>query len=248
MPRLLRSLLCLPDDAAASNGPFCAACLRRESHEPPSRDASGAPRTVPHPHLPPLRLTPYAWAKLLHLRDLGETEVGGFGVCSTRRPAARPRRALVRQHCSPGHRASTTVRWPTSSTARSIRAADRSNSPRIWIHTHPGDSPHPSGTDEETFERCFGNTDWAVMFILARGGQTYARLRFRVGPGGEVVLPVDVDFGQPFPAADQAAWAQEYEQNVCGQELPSPVAFPAGWAAQRLAGFPAGRAHGPGPI
>jgi hypothetical protein len=29
---------------------------------------------------PPLRLTPYAWAKLIHLRDLGETEVGGFGV------------------------------------------------------------------------------------------------------------------------------------------------------------------------
>ena len=28
----------------------------------------------------PLRLTPYAWAKLLRLRDLGPTEVGGFGI------------------------------------------------------------------------------------------------------------------------------------------------------------------------
>ena len=28
----------------------------------------------------PLRLTPYAWAKLLRLRDLGDTEVGGFGA------------------------------------------------------------------------------------------------------------------------------------------------------------------------
>ena len=54
---------------------------------------------------------------------------------------------------------------------------------RIWVHTHPGKSPHPSITDEETFQRCFGNSDWAVMFILARGGQSYARLRLNAGPG-----------------------------------------------------------------
>ena len=40
-------------------------------------------------------------------------------------------------------------------------------------------------TDEETFARVFGRTDWAVMFILARQGQSYARLRFHVGPGGD---------------------------------------------------------------
>ena len=27
-----------------------------------------------------LRFTPYAWAKLRFLRDVGETEVGGFGI------------------------------------------------------------------------------------------------------------------------------------------------------------------------
>ena len=69
---------------------------------------------------------------------------------------------------------------------------------RIWLHTHPGDSASPSSTDEETFARVFGNSDWAVMFILARGGQTYARLRFNVGPGGHVQIPVEVDFHRPF--------------------------------------------------
>src|SRR5687768_12031114 len=27
-----------------------------------------------------LRFSPYAWAKLLHLRDAGETEIAGFGI------------------------------------------------------------------------------------------------------------------------------------------------------------------------
>ena len=54
--------------------------------------------------------------------------------------------------------------------------------PRIWIHTHPGDSAQPSPTDEETFARAFGQTDWAVMFILAQGGQTYCRLEYHRAP------------------------------------------------------------------
>ena len=39
------------------------------------------PRMLPS-RRPTLRFTPYAWAKLLFLRDLGETEVGGFGISS----------------------------------------------------------------------------------------------------------------------------------------------------------------------
>ena len=54
---------------------------------------------------------------------------------------------------------------------------------RIWLHSHPGDSPQPSTVDEETFERVFGRCQWAVMFVVGRSGKTYARLRFSVGPG-----------------------------------------------------------------
>ena len=79
----------------------------------------------------------------------------------------------------------------------------------------------PSSTDEDTFGRVFGRTDWAVMFILARGGQTYARLEFHVGPGGGLLLPVEVDFTRPFPAADQAAWRKEYLASV--REPPPPL-------------------------
>ena len=43
------------------------------------------PRRWPRPsnprqHQPKLRFSPTAWAKLLYLRDLGPTEVGGFGI------------------------------------------------------------------------------------------------------------------------------------------------------------------------
>ena len=85
---------------------------------------------------------------------------------------------------------------------------------RIWLHTHPGNSAQPSGTDEETFASVFGRCDWAVMAILAVGGETYARLRFNAGPGGEHELPVRIDYAQPFPAADPDGWQAEFEHCV----------------------------------
>lgn len=85
---------------------------------------------------------------------------------------------------------------------------------RIWLHTHPGESPDPSIVDEETFERVFGNCDWALMFILARYGKTYARLRFNVGPRGSICVPVHIDYGVPFPASTEDAWLEEYTCNI----------------------------------
>ena len=85
---------------------------------------------------------------------------------------------------------------------------------RIWIHTHPGSCPQPSGTDEETFRRCFGSTDWAVMFILARHGASYGRLRFNTGPGTSARLRPMVDHSVSFPCSEHDAWQWEYESAV----------------------------------
>ena len=38
--------------------------------------------TIRRPANSSLRLSPTAWAKLLFLRDLGDTEVGGFGIAA----------------------------------------------------------------------------------------------------------------------------------------------------------------------
>jgi len=81
---------------------------------------------------------------------------------------------------------------------------------RIWLHTHPGISAQPSPVDEATFQRVFGDCQWSVMFILARGGATYARLQGACGLPISQALAVEIDFAQPFAGSDQEAWEAEY--------------------------------------
>ena len=136
--------------------------------------------------------------------------MGGFGISAEGDPLLVEDVCLIRQRST-----SITVKFDDEAVADYFdRQVDDGFAPerfaRLWIHTHPGNSPQPSLTDEETFARVFGECDWAVMFILAQGGQTYARLRFNAGPGGEIVLPTDVDFGCPFPETDWEAWEEEY--------------------------------------
>lgn len=43
---------------------------------------------------------------------------------------------------------------------------------RFWAHTHPGKSPDPSSTDEDTFKKWFKDSDYGVMYILADGADS----------------------------------------------------------------------------
>jgi hypothetical protein len=163
---------------------------------------------------PTLRFTPTAWAKLEFLRDCGDTEIGGFGItCKDDLLLVQDIR-LVSQCCTP-----LSVKFDDQAIADFFdEQVDRGRKPeefaRIWVHTHPGSSAEPSGTDEETFARCFGRSDWAVMFILARRGETYARLQFNVGPKGSLRIPVSVDYQHSFLGSDHENWLEEYAQNV----------------------------------
>ncbi len=177
------------------------------SHAPDSRPwPTGAATT--------LRFSPTAWAKLLYLRDRGATEVGGFALAPANDLLFVDDVQLVRQTCT-----AMTVAFEDEAVADFFdRQVDRGRQPeqfaRIWVHTHPGDCPEPSLTDERTFERAFGTSNWAMMFILARGGRSYARLRFNVGPGGAIVVPTQVDYSRPFSGSDVVAWEAEYQANV----------------------------------
>jgi hypothetical protein len=178
--------------------------------------------TKPRNRTPALRFTPTACAKLISLRDLGDTEVGGFGISSAKDLLLVEDVVLVRQTCT-----SVSVSFDDAAVAdffdQQIEAGRRPEQfGRIWIHTHPGDSAIPSSVDEETFERVFGRSDWSVMAILACGGQFYARLQFTAGPGGHQVLPFEIDYQTSFPAAEPAAWEQEYRGCV-QQPAPRPI-------------------------
>jgi hypothetical protein len=173
--------------------------------------------------VPTLRFSPYAWSKLLFLRDLGETEVGGFGISSEDDLFLIEDIMLIKQACT-----EVTVEFDDESVADFFDdQVDLGREPerfgRCWIHTHPGDSAEPSSTDEATFSRVFGNSSWAVMFILARGGETYARLKFGCGPGAELLVPVEIAWHAPFAGADQPAWKREYKR--CVKSL-NPPPFP----------------------
>ena len=164
--------------------------------------------------LPTLKFSPYAWSKLLYLRDLGETEVGGFGISSDEDLFLIDDFRLIKQ-CS----TFATVKFDDEAVADFFdEQVDLGRQPercgRCWIHTHPGESAEPSSTDEDTFARVFGDANWALMFILARGGETYARLRFGCGPGAELRVPVEIAWDVPFAGTDQEAWEAEYDRCV----------------------------------
>jgi hypothetical protein len=171
-----------------------------------------------------LRYTPTAWAKLLYLRDVGETEIGGFGITPADDLLLVEDIVLIPQRCS-----AITVAFDDQAVADFFdRQIDLGRKPeqfaRIWIHTHPGRSARPSSTDEETFQRVFGDCDWAVMAILARGGQTSARLRFSAGPSASLAIGTSVDYLEPFGESDWEQWEAEYEACVRAEA-------PAGWSS-----------------
>jgi hypothetical protein len=88
-----------------------------------------------------LRFTPYAWAKILYLRDIGPTEVGGFGISNPDDLLLVEDIELVEQYCTV-----CSVEFDDDSVADYFdRQVDAGRQPeqfaRIWIHTRPGASP-----------------------------------------------------------------------------------------------------------
>jgi hypothetical protein len=173
----------------------------------------------PDPLSPALRFTPSAWLKWQFLCHAGPTEAAGFGRSADGDPLLVEDVLVVRQRATPA-----AVALDDAAVADLFdEMVDTGVSPdrfaRVWLHTHPGASAEPSGTDEATFERAFGRCDWAVMAILGRTGRTSARLRFAAGPGGDLDLPVAVDWAA-WPAeaeclaARLAEWRREYATRI----------------------------------
>ena len=172
---------------------------------------------------PVLTFAPLAWLKLQFFCQAGTTEIGGFGISSARDLLYVQDFITVRQQDT-----LVTVCFDDAAVADYFDACvDHGINPsrcgRIWLHTHPGASVTPSGTDEETFARVFGACDWSVMFILGRTGHTYARLAFSAGPRGQILLPVQVDWSAWPEAllekensleAVVAGWRQEFADNI----------------------------------
>lgn len=161
-----------------------------------------------------LRFTAYAWAKLIWMRDRGETEVAGYATTSTDDPLLVTDFRLVKQKCTP-------VSFdldPDDLTKDVEHTLDMGLSPwqthNILCHSHPGDSPSPSLTDEKNFVKAFSHPHWAIMFIVAEGGDSYCRMKINVGPGVVKTIKVAIDWKQSFNGTDISAWEEEYNEKV----------------------------------
>lgn len=163
-----------------------------------------------------LRFTPYAFAKMVFLRDReSNLEVGGFGVSDA------DDLLLVRDIVLPHQTVSAAAvnfdedKLPGFYEDMVDAGMSLPQFSRIWIHTHPFDGATPSAVDESTFRDVFGNNDWAVMFILANSGKTTSRFRANVSQLNiEQDINWRIEWKTPFPAADPSAWEQEYVARV----------------------------------
>jgi len=161
-----------------------------------------------------LRFSPTAWAKLLYFRGKSDNEVGGFGITEPGDLLFVKEFITVKQDVT-----AVSVKFDDEAVADFFEnQVDLGRKPeefaRIWLHSHPGDSPQPSMIDEETFARVFSGCQWAVMFIVAQNDKTYAKLSFNVGPGGQVLIPVEIDYTQDFGPSNQEFWDTEYAANI----------------------------------
>ena len=185
---------------AQSPAPSPAKSEITQPRKPASKPRNQANKT------PVLRFSPVAWAKLLYFRDRRENEVGGFAVTSANDLLKVEDFVTVKQDVTVASVAFDDQAVTDFFDAQVDAGRKPEQFERIWLHTHPGNSAEPSCTDEMTFARVFGSCQWAVMFIIARGGKTTARLRFNVGPSGQVLIPVEVDYSDAFGPTDHVAW------------------------------------------
>jgi hypothetical protein len=205
---------------------------------------SQTPSRLPVERQQTLFIDPLAWLKLQWFCHKADTEIGGFGISAQHNPLYVEDFVTVRQQVS-----WASVHFDDAAVADFFDGCvDRGIKPerfaRIWVHTHPGASPLPSSVDEETFASKFGDCDWALMFILSKTEKTYARLAFRAGPGGHVLLPVAVhwaDWPQTLARAGSIeaqveAWQKEYAANI--QPMPLPVPLLAASEQKPLASMP----------
>lgn len=161
-----------------------------------------------------LRMSPYAWAKLIWFRDRGNTEVAGYCITNTEDPLLVNDFVLVKQKC-------TMVTFeldPEDSIEYMEKMIDGGLPPwaysNILAHTHPGEDTNPSIIDEENFNKAFSHPNWAIMLIVGKDGSTYCRLKMNTGPGALSLLDVVIDYGVPFNGSNPIAWAKEYEEKV----------------------------------
>lgn len=190
-----------------------------------------------------LRFTRYAWGKLVYVNELSTTEISGFCIASAKDLLLVEDIAFLQQV----NTGASTLLNDEAVADHFDDQVDAGRKPnqfaRIWLHTHPGAHfgkntqrirkivgnddfliPSPSGVDEATISRVFGDCDWAVMFIYGGGATGYARLVLKKPVDGQIVMPVEMQRkGKDPTKKDFKKWKQEFEKNITEKKWNLPV-------------------------
>lgn len=177
--------------------------------------------------LPSIRLTPYAFAKIIHMMNKSENECGSMGIAGDPKdPLLITDFKLIKQEVTP-----VTVKFDKEAINEFQDEMDKAGVQpfqcmRVWQHCHPGNSCEPSGTDESTFNDSFSSCSWAVMLILARDYSMYARMRINVDGiiKNAEKISVLIQYEVEFPGVSKetiAQWDEEYNKLVTEDRVTS---------------------------
>ena len=170
-----------------------------------------------------LNFSPDTWAQLTYMCKAASTEIGCFAITTPENNLYVEELWFPEQKCT-----AATVEFDDASMADMLEDLSEKFPPeecfRIWIHTHPGSSAAPSGTDEDTFKNILGNFDWSVMAILAKGGQTYARLQHKA--------PFNLEDEKIQCPLEMGVWSDGYQEwdTILETQVKKPTVYPTGKA------------------
>jgi hypothetical protein len=130
-----------------------------------------------------------AWLKMLFWRQCGTYECAWWGLTYEDNPFHVHDVVMCKHYATSGTFEFDDDQLVLQQDEYSQKGWDVRNFRRIYFHTHPHESAHPSQTDETNFGKFFANADFGIMSILARGGANYTRMRVRVtNPDGMVIV------------------------------------------------------------
>lgn len=160
-----------------------------------------------------LKFTPYAWAKLMYLRNATDNEFGGFGITDDKDLLLVRDIAIIKQEVS-------SVSFELDPDAHHEYLLEMTEKGytidqcmRVWIHTHPG-GPTPSNTDWSNVEEVYSDVDWFVMFINGDSANYCSMFVNVKGMRVEQKLLTCIDWEKDCPAIVLDDWESEYLEKV----------------------------------
>jgi proteasome lid subunit RPN8/RPN11 len=160
-----------------------------------------------------LQVSADAFAKLVRCRDTHDTEVGGWFVSDSLDNLLYVSDfQTVKQTVT-----TTTVEFDDDDMTDYIsRMSEQEIWPamcqKIWVHTHPGNSSSPSGTDWNTLNSMMEKidvNDWVIMFILAMDNSYTCKLAYKT-PFGNIFQDIKCEFLSYY----YEEWDEEFKKNI----------------------------------